>query len=275
MPEILIGDYSSTVSRRLASTPLDCTPDELVGAYAADGYARVKGAAALVTTFGPGELSALCGIGGAYYENVPVVHIVGYPTIPAQKSGKILHHTLGDVTMSRSLGALMRYYNLERPNYSRGRNRPGPERYTSSLHPLVDALKIPVFVTVMGKGVVNEDLDPLLLITRAMPSGFFTEIADQSFIVDFQRFFCGWDAAYNDVYPWDYSAIFKALATDVPNVKRFKTTTAAELDALLADDEFNSATYPQCVDIVMDRYDAPTAMKALFELKAKNSQKSE
>jgi pyruvate decarboxylase len=72
------------------------TPNELVGSYAADGYARVKGIAAVVTTFGPGELSALCGLGGAYCEYVPVLHIVGYPTISAQKSGKILHHTLGD-----------------------------------------------------------------------------------------------------------------------------------------------------------------------------------
>ncbi|KAL1895941.1 Pyruvate decarboxylase 1 [Sporothrix stenoceras] len=72
------------------------TPNELVGAYAADGYARYKGFGALVTTFGPGELSALCGIGGAFCEFVPVVHIVGYPTTASQKSGHILHHTLGD-----------------------------------------------------------------------------------------------------------------------------------------------------------------------------------
>ncbi|KAK7697760.1 Pyruvate decarboxylase 1 [Diaporthe eres] len=73
------------------------TPNELVGAYAADGYAREKGFGALVTTFGPGELSALCGIGGAFCENVPVLHIVGYPTRPVQASGRIIHHTLGDL----------------------------------------------------------------------------------------------------------------------------------------------------------------------------------
>ena len=73
------------------------TPNELVGAYAADGYARQVGAAALVTTFGPGELSAICGLGGAYCEFIPVAHIVGYPTKAAKESGKILHHTLGDL----------------------------------------------------------------------------------------------------------------------------------------------------------------------------------
>lgn len=73
------------------------TPNELVGAYAADGYARETGFGALVATLGSGELSALCGIGGAFCENVPVLHIVGYPTRAIQPSGRIIHHTLGDV----------------------------------------------------------------------------------------------------------------------------------------------------------------------------------
>jgi TPP-dependent 2-oxoacid decarboxylase len=72
------------------------SPNELVASYAADGYARVKGAGALVTTFGPGELSALCGVGGSFTEFVPVIHIVGYPNDAIQESGKIFHHTLGD-----------------------------------------------------------------------------------------------------------------------------------------------------------------------------------
>lgn len=64
--------------------------------YAADGYARVNGIAALVTTFGVGELSAINAIAGSYSEYVPVVHIVGYPTTAAQKNGLLLHHTLGN-----------------------------------------------------------------------------------------------------------------------------------------------------------------------------------
>ena len=71
-------------------------PNELVASYAADGYARVKGAGAFITTFGPGELSAYCGMAGQYCEFVPVVHIVGYPTVAAQRSQKIMHHSLGD-----------------------------------------------------------------------------------------------------------------------------------------------------------------------------------
>lgn len=70
--------------------------NELVAAYAADGYARVNGVGAVITTFGPGETSALCGIAGAYAEYVPVVHVVGYPSIKSQRKHAILHHSLGE-----------------------------------------------------------------------------------------------------------------------------------------------------------------------------------
>ncbi|KAH8807860.1 putative pyruvate decarboxylase [Xylogone sp. PMI_703] len=71
-------------------------PNELIASYAADGYARVNGAAAFVSTFGPGELSAYCGVAGQYTEYVPVVHIVGYPSTAAMKTHAIMHHSLGD-----------------------------------------------------------------------------------------------------------------------------------------------------------------------------------
>ncbi|GJN88420.1 hypothetical protein Rhopal_001386-T1 [Rhodotorula paludigena] len=90
--------------------------NELNASYAADGYARVKqaqlnrapdesgkiqggvrGLAAMVTTFGVGELSCMNGIAGAYAERVPIIHIVGVPSTKLQKGHVILHHTLGDV----------------------------------------------------------------------------------------------------------------------------------------------------------------------------------
>lgn len=64
--------------------------------YAADGYARIKGVSALVTTFGVGELSASNAIAGAYAEHVPIVNIVGAPPKNAQATGKVMHHTLGN-----------------------------------------------------------------------------------------------------------------------------------------------------------------------------------
>ncbi|WP_275427152.1 thiamine pyrophosphate-binding protein, partial [Stenotrophomonas maltophilia] len=67
--------------------------NELNAAYAADGYARIKGMAALSTTFGVGELSAINAIAGAYAENLPIFHLVGMPTSGVQKSKRLVHHT--------------------------------------------------------------------------------------------------------------------------------------------------------------------------------------
>lgn len=69
--------------------------NELNAAYAADGYARIRGIGALVTTFGVGELSAINGVAGSYSELVPVIHIVGAPRTNSQAEGNI-HHTLGN-----------------------------------------------------------------------------------------------------------------------------------------------------------------------------------
>jgi indolepyruvate decarboxylase len=72
------------------------TCNELNAAYAADGYARIKGAGAFVSTFGVGELSALNGVAGAFAERVPVVVITGAPATTDFASRPLLHHTLGD-----------------------------------------------------------------------------------------------------------------------------------------------------------------------------------
>jgi len=70
--------------------------NELNAGYAADGYGRLRGMAAVVTTFGVGELSAANAIAGSYAEQVPVVHIVGGPSKDAQGTRRALHHSLGD-----------------------------------------------------------------------------------------------------------------------------------------------------------------------------------
>lgn len=93
------GDYNLLFLDHVISHPqiawVGCA-NELNAAYAADGYARCKPAAALLTTFGVGELSAINGIAGSYAEYLPVIHIVGAPTLRSQRAGELLHHTLGD-----------------------------------------------------------------------------------------------------------------------------------------------------------------------------------
>nr|WP_232785405.1 MULTISPECIES: thiamine pyrophosphate-binding protein [unclassified Serratia (in: enterobacteria)] len=70
--------------------------NELNAAYAADGYARLKGAGALITTYGVGDLAALSGIAGAYAESAPVICIAGTPPLHAMQSHALLHHSLAD-----------------------------------------------------------------------------------------------------------------------------------------------------------------------------------
>ncbi|ECT8616876.1 alpha-keto acid decarboxylase family protein [Salmonella enterica subsp. enterica serovar Berta] len=93
------GDYNLQFLDHVIDHPtlrwVGCA-NELNAAYAADGYARMSGTGALLTTFGVGELSAINGIAGSYAEYVPVLHIVGAPCSAAQQRGELMHHTLGD-----------------------------------------------------------------------------------------------------------------------------------------------------------------------------------
>lgn len=92
------GDYNLVALDYLPGCNLSWvgSVNELNAAYAADGYARVNKMAALITTFGVGELSAINGLAGAFSEHIPVVHIVGCPSTLSQRDGMLLHHTLGN-----------------------------------------------------------------------------------------------------------------------------------------------------------------------------------
>jgi TPP-dependent 2-oxoacid decarboxylase len=72
------------------------TCNELNAAYAADGYARIRGIGAFASTYGVGELSAINGVAGAFAERVPVVVITGSPATINFRTRPLLHHTLGD-----------------------------------------------------------------------------------------------------------------------------------------------------------------------------------
>ena len=93
------GDYSFPFDDAIdASTRVKWVvcANELNAAYAADGYARIKGAALLSTTYGVGELSALNGVMGSKAHRLPIFHIVGAPSTRIQRQGLVTHHTLGD-----------------------------------------------------------------------------------------------------------------------------------------------------------------------------------
>ncbi|MCE0536162.1 thiamine pyrophosphate-dependent enzyme [Kineosporia rhizophila] len=77
------------------------SPNELGAGYAADAYARTRGLAALVTTYGVGELSCINAVAGSAAEDVPVVHVVGSPRTAAVQAGRLVHHTLADGVFDR------------------------------------------------------------------------------------------------------------------------------------------------------------------------------
>lgn len=69
--------------------------NELNAAYAAEGYARAKGAGAVIVTFNVGAFSAINGIAGAYAERLPVIFVSGGYNTNDPNAGHIPHHTLG------------------------------------------------------------------------------------------------------------------------------------------------------------------------------------
>jgi indolepyruvate decarboxylase len=93
------GDYAFPVCDAVERSPkvrwIGCS-NELNASYAADGYARVRGAAMLSTTYAVGELSALNGVMGAKAERSLVYHVVGMPSYQNQRLRKTMHHTFGD-----------------------------------------------------------------------------------------------------------------------------------------------------------------------------------
>lgn len=92
------GDFNFNICTAIESSDkagwIGCC-NELNAGYAADGYARLKGFGAAVTTMGVGELSAINAIAGAYAEHVPVFKIVGTPAMSVQAGHVPIHHTLG------------------------------------------------------------------------------------------------------------------------------------------------------------------------------------
>jgi indolepyruvate decarboxylase len=98
------GDYAFPVCDAVERNPkvkwIGCS-NELNASYAADGYARVRGAAMLSTTYAVGELSALNGVMGAKAERSLVYHVVGMPSYQNQRLRKTMHHTFGDGVFDR------------------------------------------------------------------------------------------------------------------------------------------------------------------------------
>ena len=98
VPGDYAGAFLKTVDRTRAVTRVG-TRTELEAGYAADAYARLRGAGAVCVTFGVGAFSLLNAIAGSYVEQVPVVVIVGSPSRSGRRQerteGILYHHSTG------------------------------------------------------------------------------------------------------------------------------------------------------------------------------------
>jgi indolepyruvate decarboxylase len=81
------------------------TCNELNASYAADGYSRLNGMAALITTNGVGALSAINGVAGCYAENVPVICVCGSVPLRSVERRLGMHHTMADGSSDRFMRA--------------------------------------------------------------------------------------------------------------------------------------------------------------------------
>lgn len=91
------GDFNLALLEHIYNVPKlnwigNC--NELNAGYAADGYAKVNGIGALITTFGVGELSALNAISGSYTEGAGVLHIVGTSSTRVKNLNNLAVHHL-------------------------------------------------------------------------------------------------------------------------------------------------------------------------------------
>ena len=88
------GDYAFPINDAIIEHPdikwIGCC-NELNAAYAADGYARMRGIGGLGTTYGVGELAAISAIAGSYAENLSIFHLIGMPNLATQEGRALVH----------------------------------------------------------------------------------------------------------------------------------------------------------------------------------------
>ena len=80
---------------------------------------------------------------------------------------------------------------------------------------------------------------------------------------------------YNDIANWKWTSLlslFQGLPEgEKPVGKSYTVSTKAEFDALLSDADFAAAREIQLVEVMMDKFDAPRALRRQAELSGKTN----
>ncbi len=101
VPGDYAGAFASAMDKATGITRVGTT-SELVAGYAADAYARLRGAGAACLTYGVGTFSVLNALAGSYVEQLPVILIIGSPSRDnrhvERTEGVLYHHSTGALT---------------------------------------------------------------------------------------------------------------------------------------------------------------------------------
>ncbi|KAL5524687.1 hypothetical protein ACEPAF_9832 [Sanghuangporus sanghuang] len=86
-----------------------------------------------------------------------------------------------------------------------------------------------------------------------------------------ERHLHGWERKYNDITNWKWTELFSLFqgSTSKPKGKSYTVYTKTDLDELLSNEEFASAKEIQLVEVIMDKFDAPRALRRQAELSGK------
>ncbi|CAG8908221.1 unnamed protein product [Penicillium egyptiacum] len=92
------GNHNIATLREATGTGLECVAhrSDLSAGLAADGYARVKGIAALISSFENMSSSVSTVIAASYQNRIPVVLVIGTPQRKAQAQASKFHHSFFD-----------------------------------------------------------------------------------------------------------------------------------------------------------------------------------
>jgi indolepyruvate decarboxylase len=99
------GDYAGAFLSRIDATGVVTrvpVTNEWVAGYAADAYARLRGAGCTCLTYGVGTFGVLNCLAGSYVEEAPVVLLIGSPSGSQRgverHEGVLFHHSTGTLT---------------------------------------------------------------------------------------------------------------------------------------------------------------------------------
>jgi pyruvate decarboxylase len=77
------------------------------------------------------------------------------------------------------------------------------------------------------------------------------------------------EASYNDIVQWEFKELVSVFGGTEQNTRKLQVKTRSELAKLFKEDEFNSASRLQFVELYMPKKDAPAVLIKTAQASAK------